>query len=1564
MAKQTILWTVLPHGRMEEGPFAGRLRVSIVASPRLTPDTVAEQKLKAFPEWVNWPKTLTNVKFGLRIGAQEVQLDRISTSDSTIWTKLFFKETPVSGFVFKDMSKVNLRSFPMRNVLGTVRKHYRDIAVQTTANPPTLLPWSLANPGLKGMLGDLGTRTQTISLGDRQIEFMLPGFNRFFDDDNREGVEKRLRDTVFGPKTPYRAEAVAAEDDDQGNPKPGGKFPARVLPPDWHNPAGGGADAGLMAQFSSAAEYAFYQADRFYRREPLTQKKLEKLQEQEQLRRPKLTDVPAPPKPPEFDFHQIVASYSDYPQLLRRLGLVIDCVLPANSPIDQAIMAASPARGLMSLVLRWAGAHDSADDSFPRTAWQADKQRFTTRPRTADHERGVLRLQHADDDWNAEKRSLFDIYQVDADGAALKTVDFVLSAQRLVGKSLALGADGEVTYTTGDTQPVAALRSGGLGVSRHGRALAIAQSAASAALKDAAVKSGAAASKKVVLFTEDVLRGYRVDVRPIKGGVEQAWHSLCGRNGTYRLIEENAEIEFPDDEGYVKGASTTSSASEDTDPDDHYLHESMFRWAGWSLVTQRPGKTLRSRDDSASGVQGETPEDVTDVATSGGNGLSVNFVAAKNSLPRLRFGTSYRFRARIVDLAGNSLGIADRSLDTDVQVSEPVGYWRFEPVDPPVLVHRNRTSEGESLERMVIRSNWNVDPQAYLGTPAFTAAVQLPASDDFEYEAVNERHVVPPKSSQLQCEQHGLFDSFFADPNAIKQAYAIAAREAGTLNDANPTAVVELITPTSVAGIATRQSLPLRLPSPDNPTGDRLAAGQYVIHREAQVTTPYLPDGASGGFALRAMPGHSIPGVTVPLVLGPSAAIVRAPDQELVLVVAHAKDWPDSTGFRIALQERKAALKDPPCDETFADDGTPAWDEDERVLTLFVAKGRIARLRYSSFVHKALIDTFGLPTWIDTDGERAFFRDMAQLGCAWMMTPYRDLTLVHATQQPVCLPELIKLGISRSTGDQHADLRATVRLHGPSSGKFEVEASWKEWVDDLEKPGPELITSQGALGEVLLAENHGNTFDLASAINAQEHDPNRPRARGDRHEFGDTKFRLIEYTLRATTRFREYLPPSLYAQRDEVTRIGPVAEGPKMAIGADDDPGAPCLVTSGTALNTIVPSSAHPDEPRILYVVPTFRWEDKSSKQFLDTTRYGNGLRVWLERPWFSSGNGELLGVVILQNNGRFTDIPTHLVPLVTQWGLDPLWDTVLPKNTTRVTDFPARVADEVVSLREFEDPFNPNVNTKVHVIGHRVHWDPQRSLWYCDIELDPGRSYMPFVRLALVRYQPNALASAKISKVVLADFSQVLPRRRAYFEQEGAVLSVKLRGSVPSHGPMKFPIDSEYLGISFIPFPGQPTETGRNKVELVLQSRDPDIDSDLAWSDVKVLASTLVAPVGTPPFFADASLFDLTARRVETTATVTSRLGRKIALEAINLTDIEGLGGDLLPLDLIDPAIWDTHVTLPEPGTIKKPARVAIREYERYYTDRTVPERRGNQVLRRRVVEERLVYTAFFDLS
>ncbi len=69
-------------------------------------------------------------------------------------------------------------------------------------------------------------------------------------------------------------------------------------------------------------------------------------------------------------------------------------------------------------------------------------------------------------------------------------------------------------------------------------------------------------------------------------------------------------------------------------------------------------------------------------------------------------------------------------------------------------------------------------------------------------------------------------------------------------------------------------------------------------------------------------------------------------------------------------------------------------------------------------------------------------------------------------------------------------------------------------------------------------------------------------------------------------------------------------------------------------------------------------------------------------------------------------------------------------------------------------------------VAGHEVGYDEERQLWYCDIEIDPGNAYFPFVRLALARYQPMSVKTAstdvKLSRVVLANFAQLAPDRTA----------------------------------------------------------------------------------------------------------------------------------------------------------------------------------------------------------
>src|SRR5690349_2359105 len=56
--------------------------------------------------------------------------------------------------------------------------------------------------------------------------------------------------------------------------------------------------------------------------------------------------------------------------------------------------------------------------------------------------------------------------------------------------------------------------------------------------------------------------------------------------------------------------------------------------------------------------------------------------------------------------------------------------------------------------------------------------------------------------------------------------------------------------------------------------------------------------------------------------------------------------------------------------------------------------------------------------------------------------------------------------------------------------------------------------------------------------------------------------------------------------------------------------------------------------------------------------------------------------------------------------------------------------------------------------------WSDERRLWFCDIELDPGTAYFPFVRLALARTQTVSAEGARLSNAVLADFAAVAPGR------------------------------------------------------------------------------------------------------------------------------------------------------------------------------------------------------------
>jgi hypothetical protein len=1024
--------------------------------------------------------------------------------------------------------------------------------------------------------------------------------------------------------------------------------------------------------------------------------------------------VPPRPKRLQPDFHRTLALVADYPRVLQLLGLVLDLEVPG---VNLASLA-----GPKVLQVRFDPADAPEGSVCPETHYAVPTGRFVAAPKPgsllAD---GMLAL---------DQTATFDLYQLDLDGASLKAVDFAANIKRLLNPL-------HTNFKTPAEASLPSLRSGGLTVSAVDRAAHLVERFDD---NDALTKPPGL-TDNTELFADDVVRGFRLDVWD---SADPKWRSLHQRHGTYKFAPGAGLPEVTlerDDEGYVKGASPTSSPGESDE--DIYLHEAIFGWEGWSLAAPRPGHALRHDRDLP---QGESPDRIGDKDPDTATPLDASFRVGTSSLPRLRFGRRYRIRARTVDLAGNSL-------PPDVQEeahavppkkppAQPQGtpYGRLEPIPSPALLRRFADTDGESLERIVIRSDVNTSTAEYVQRPDVQQAL---AGKPYTYRAFSERHVSAPKASQLLAELHGHFDVAFGpgvDPATVSSQYELAKREAATLLGV-PGVVV---TPENVPLLDADDLLP-----------------------------PYLPDPLAAGVAFDALPGDS--------------SSRQQP---------WSAAWPDLPSFRLRVEEGSG----PP---------QPA----DGLLTVHLPQAGVAQVRYSSFFEKALIDSDVLGIWLLVSPQKRIqLRPGAEAGQHWMLTPFRTLELVHAVQHPLVAPQLVKPVLGRNYGETSATFRSgTVSADAKSTGRLEVVAQWTEPLDLSPDPPNENVPGRGHVCGFTL----GGMEDSArlGPEDKPGTPPNNPQHRAV-HEFGDTKHRVVQYRAVATTRFREYFPPEITSDPDNITQAGDWVEKP-------------------------IPSSARPDVPRVLSVVPTFKWVEKPTRTGVARTRLGNGLRVWLDRGWWSSGAGELLGVVLREPGPIPTDPDDDAMKAyVTDWGSDPLWASDPPTLPLTPAAFKKAVKSTASGLALDERA----ATSTVGVAGHQPEFDDSvRGLWYCDIEISAGSSYFPFVRLALARYQPNSLAGVELSRVVLADYAQLAADRTATF-------------SFPATGPPVFrlsgPVGLNKLSQdSIIADPSPVPHLGMSRlVRVTLQRRDAAVqakEDPLGWVGVSETILALKSKTG-----------------------------------------------------------------------------------------------------------------------
>lgn len=1058
--------------------------------------------------------------------------------------------------------------------------------------------------------------------------------------------------------------------------------------------------------------------------------------EERQVGRKTFRDSREKIKRPEFDFHQIVSVLREFPILLRKLGLVrhFEVEMPGGMSTN----------GKIRCKITWpSGGPTTTKTLAPWTAYRLDTSgdpnywQFLPRP-DADSEiiGAVLCL---------NDNSHFDVIQVDVDTAALKTLNYT---KTITDRTM-------MTKGTRDMATKAeppSTRGTGLQLIRVNRGLKLAK----LLLRNADNMKRVVNNQEVTLYADDLLRGYRVD---IYDDTTKTWQSLMRRNATYTLPKASGIMKSPgitamDEEGVLTMAATRSIDSDDDDDQKQlYAHETVAQWEGWSMVVPPIGNFIGTEDELAPANTKQTPP--SDFSYQ----VETDVKIVPGSLPRLRFGRQYRIRARYVDIAGNGPKLNELNPNDFTCATELVRYLRWDPIVSPTLALKKHPVEGESLERMVIR-NYNADEDD---------SVEVDTTES------NERHIFPPLAAGQILERHGLLDN--GELGSMKgdtSTYNMMVKYSGQLparwytrNDAGD--LVPEATDNKPPANAEKARTAISYPYLPGPSTE----------------APYLPDPMARNITLQSVPGLAAGQLMEISLSGETMATISSSTGVATIAFDDNTSSPSNTS-RTFKPVTSILLK------VVGGTGKPSWDSGSRTLTINLPKGDQAWVRFSSGLGSdqseadANLSLHGhKQTLIDggTTGPKLL---AAARGLSWLITPSRTLHIVHATQKPLKKPETKQAVVSkREFGATNAEINLKeIYVHAKTTQKVDIFAEWDMDVDNIRKPKPERLKQSAYFFEQHIEDLNDNSVAVKET-----------------QEFGDTKYRAITYVPLGTSRFREHMPHTIRKNADNLTRRGP---GKQVDV-----------------LNT-----KRPDGVKLLYIIPSFRWEGNKvlSGNVVTSKRKGGGLRVYMERPWYSSGNGELLGVVLYSTDkftppakggggvkgfktpsyeksaglgkgltqqqsamqlfaGGKTEIPEAVQSYVSQWGLDPIWlSAPTPSdNSPRPGNFRnPEIVMTNISMQETDAK-----KQRYTVVGYKPAYDEERQLWYCDIEMDPGESYYPFVRLALVRLQPKSLENdvtgedVYCSRISQSEFCQLVPDREATvrIEDDRASVTVQVVG-------------------------------------------------------------------------------------------------------------------------------------------------------------------------------------------
>lgn len=1241
---ETFLATALPYSASANAPF----HVSVFFTLRLTPDA-ATGTLSDFPVTQHWASALAGAAITLcRDDGTTIPCTAVAAAQPSLWDNAFPPDTLVNPWQTPDPAAVAWKSFSAANTEVVAKGVH---AISVLASPVDVGPVDNTNPLVAALTGQREQLPLSLTL--------RPGFWDEIDGGLTNQLDAGLVDV--GVRPPIGA-AV---------------------------PTPSTAEKLLLTGHAVRRYYDRPEAQRTFHARPTPGQQ-----------------TPGPPTP-QPDFHQQVAHLGDLPALLRPLGLVVDLVIAET---DLGLLA--DARWIQAVVEIEGIAQPP---SQPKTSCRVVGRTFTSVASTPAIRYGRLLLGATDQ---------FTVLDLDPDASGLKLDQYFRGMPRLAAAA-----------TNGD--PVnaapATLRAVGFGLAQTDRAAGLKQRLTGTPTHDDALQGGNADP----LSTEQTMRGVRIQVWDSANAI---WRSLHQRLLTVDVAGDPVFQALPD-EGFLQGAALQQEPGDDTNP--YYLHDVFAGWEGWSLSVPRPGKVIL---DSAGTTADAPPADPR-------TPVQATPKPAPGTLPMLRYGHSYSFRAFVVDLAGNSVPLdleptqggphpfpatkaavaalrsattarmsvtgsnwvldelrpalratasstsspmqstsavapstlprAIRTGDAEVDaalarrltvtaptsspldrkqlveravqgvvaatsaldlstiatqpvnavsaalraanlgldlgpitagdlpdwlkaVSTPKPLLRWDAVPPPEIVPRHRYTYAESLQRLVIRSGVELDPD---GTVTITDPTDLAAAHPHnpDLRATSERHLAAPKTSQIEAERYGKFDTAIGstDPALQKAAFATALRESGTFFDRTYADLAEpgLRQPqpgtVSLEHTATADTASLvTLDQIDADRGLMIAPGQYVVHDTDAMALPYLADPAAAGVGLR------FPDALAANLLGlPAVEGVNLP---------YPSDWPGPDPFRLVLRAG------PTLDATVAGN----------LVTITLPPGEQLRIAASSTIDPTALDSLGLAATLKVLLDIPIVREAALDGWLWWLSPSREIRLVHATQRPVTRPVIPMLFNRRAPAATSTSVIGVLEAHGPSTERLNLRAAWSEQLDDVLADGPRTITRTADVASLVVADGQNSTWLVGA-------DPNNPPEpigdvafTGAVHEFGDTRARTIDYTAVGVSRYREFFPPDVGSAAEDFT----LASEPRRMI---------------------VRSSARPARAAVGDVLPLFQWDTgaEPSQPFGVQRHRRSGVRLWLDRPWYSSGDGELLGVLYAPNENSLV-----LIDSVSLWAGDPVF--------------------------------------------------------------------------------------------------------------------------------------------------------------------------------------------------------------------------------------------------------------------------------------------------------------------